>query len=363
MASKYRKGDDVKELQTLLNSNGYSLDVDGIYGPKTQAAYNDYSNRNSNGYVTLKPNTTTPDWSKPADQIGGGNAASNGYSRSYYSSRYSSGSPNLPSSSDAYNELLKYERSRPAAFQSKYEDQIQGLLDRIMNREAFSYDFNADPLYQQMKDRYTQQGKLAMQDAMGNAAALSGGYGNSYAQTVGQQTYQNYMQGLNDVIPELRDAAYQMYTDEGNRMNTNLNTLRGLDDTDYGRYRDTVGDWYNDRDYYNSKYFTLYDREYQAYMDAMAAAAAQAASGGSGGSRGSGSGKSAINYVDAKQFIESEAKKGASKSELNKLVAELKSDYNMNDYEWKNLESYTNILGDGFRKNFDKKKLPNSYEK
>lgn len=289
MASKYRKGDDVKELQTLLNSNGYSLDVDGIYGPKTQAAYNDYSNRSSNGYVTLKPNTTTPDWSKPADQLGGGNAASNGYSGSYYSSRYSSGSPNLPSSSDAYNELLKYEGSRPAAFQSKYEDQIQGLLDKIMNREAFSYDFNADPLYQQMKDRYTQQGKLAMQDAMGNAAALSGGYGNSYAQTVGQQTYQNYMQGLNDVIPELRDAAYQMYTDEGNRMNTNLNTLRGLDDTDYGRYRDTVGDWYNDRDYYNSKYFNLYDREYQAYMDAMAAAAAQAASGGSSGSRGSGS--------------------------------------------------------------------------
>lgn len=283
---KGSSGDDVKNLQELLNRNGYNLDVDGVFGSKTQAAVRDYQAKTGisvdgiageQTYSALMGKTGGKNiWSTPAD-------GSSGWSASY--SSYGSNSPYLPSAKSVYDQLSQYENNRPEAYQSKYQDQINGLLDKILNREAFSYDFNADPLYQQMKDRYVQQGKMAMMDTMGNAAALSGGYGNSYAQTVGQQAYQGYMQGLNDVIPELRNAAYQMYQDEGDRMNTNLGTLRSMDDTDYGRYRDTVSDWYNDRDYYNGKYFNVYDREYQAYMDAMAAAAAQAAKTSSGGSK------------------------------------------------------------------------------
>lgn len=283
---KGSSGDDVKNLQELLNRNGYNLDVDGVFGSKTQAAVRDYQAKTGisvdgiageQTYSALMGKTGGKNiWSTPAD-------GSSGWSASY--SSYGSNSPYLPSAKSVYDQLSQYENNRPEAYQSKYQDQINGLLDKILNREAFSYDFNADPLYQQMKDRYVQQGKMAMMDTMGNAAALSGGYGNSYAQTVGQQAYQGYMQGLNDVIPELRNAAYQMYQDEGDRMNTNLGTLRSMDDTDYGRYRDTVSDWYNDRNYYNGKYFNVYDREYQAYMDAMAAAAAQAAKTSSRGSK------------------------------------------------------------------------------
>ena len=41
------RGDEVKRLQTALNGQGYGLSVDGIYGPKTQAAVRDYQSRNS----------------------------------------------------------------------------------------------------------------------------------------------------------------------------------------------------------------------------------------------------------------------------------------------------------------------------
>lgn len=41
------KGDDVKALQTTLNGLGYSLDVDGAYGPATQAAVKDYQSKNN----------------------------------------------------------------------------------------------------------------------------------------------------------------------------------------------------------------------------------------------------------------------------------------------------------------------------
>lgn len=36
------RGDEVKELQTLLNDYGYSIDIDGIFGSKTEAAVKDF---------------------------------------------------------------------------------------------------------------------------------------------------------------------------------------------------------------------------------------------------------------------------------------------------------------------------------
>ena len=41
-----------------------------------------------------------------------------------------------------------------------------------------------------------KNGRLAMMDSMGRAAALTGGYGSSYAQSAGQQAYQKQMDSL-----------------------------------------------------------------------------------------------------------------------------------------------------------------------
>lgn len=40
------KGDKVKELQTLLNKEGYKLDVDGIFGSGTEVAVRDFQSKN-----------------------------------------------------------------------------------------------------------------------------------------------------------------------------------------------------------------------------------------------------------------------------------------------------------------------------
>src|SRR5574344_1214929 len=110
--------------------------------------------------------------------------------------------------------LDSYAASKPT-YSSKYQDSLNKAMDRILNREKFSYDLNGDMLYQQYKDQYTTQGKMAMMDTMGQAQAMTGGYGNSYAQSVGQQTYQGYLQGLNDKVPELYQLALQKYQQEG----------------------------------------------------------------------------------------------------------------------------------------------------
>ena len=99
-----------------------------------------------------------------------------------------------------------------------YVDQLNSLYDQIMNRKPFQYDLNGDLLYRQMADRYTQLGQQAMRDTMGQAAALTGGYGNSYANQVGNQAYQQYLTALNDNIPQLWDRAYQVYQDQGDQL-------------------------------------------------------------------------------------------------------------------------------------------------
>ena len=108
-----------------------------------------------------------------------------------------------------------------------------------------------------------------MQDTMANAAALSGGYGNSYAATAGNQAYQQYLSQLNNIIPELAQLAYERYQDEITGKRNNLNTLQGLEDAAYGRYRDTVSDWNTERDYLTGRYDTEYSRDYGAYRDSV----------------------------------------------------------------------------------------------
>ena len=92
----------------------------------------------------------------------------------------------------AQSMLQQQMSNKPGQYTSPWHTQLNDTINKILNREKFSYDLNGDALYQQYKDQYTTQGQMAMMDTMGQAAALTGGYGNSYAQSVGQQAYQGY---------------------------------------------------------------------------------------------------------------------------------------------------------------------------
>lgn len=173
-----------------------------------------------------------------------------------------------------YEKTRKLERNKPDEFESKYEDQISDILDNILNRPKFSYtaeDMTNDDLYKMYRDQYMRQGNLAMRDTMGNAAALTGGYGNTYASAAGQQAYDNYVSMLNDKALDFYDRAYQRYNDEGQNLYNQMNVVTGLDNTDYQRYRDTVSDYYNDLNYYNGRYNQEYGYDYGQHQDQVAA--------------------------------------------------------------------------------------------
>ena len=231
-------GDSVKEWQKYLNTQGYSLTVDGIFGDKTLAATKEYQTKNglsvdgivgkntwgAAGYSdintpvsapTIKPAPTAPTYDTTSwDDTQKGKDALGAYN----------------SAKDAVNNY--------GPFQYGNMEQYNAVMDKILNREKFSYDFNGDALYQQYKDKYIKQGKMAMGDAIGQASAMTGGYGNSYAQSVGQQAYQAQLENLNDVIPELYSMALDKYNMEGQDLYNQFGMLSEDYNRAYGEHQD-----------------------------------------------------------------------------------------------------------------------------
>lgn len=98
--------------------------------------------------------------------------------------------------------------------------ELERLYAAITGRPAFSYDPASDPVYNSYAQSYRRRGRLAMRDTMGQAASLTGGYGSSYAQSVGQQQYDSYLQSLGEALPELYGMAWQRYNAEGDALKT-----------------------------------------------------------------------------------------------------------------------------------------------
>lgn len=160
------------------------------------------------------------------------------------------------------------EKEAAPVYKSRYTDALKDNLAKVMSERKFAYNANNDKLFSQYKDSYEKSGRAAMQDTMGNAAALTGGYGNSYAVTAGQQAYNRYMSELNDKIPELEQRAYERYRDDEEAAYKRLNMLIGLENADYGRYRDSVGDYNTNREFeYNKNKDALAQRNWQAQFD------------------------------------------------------------------------------------------------
>lgn len=194
--------EDVKTAQELLNSTGrYNLAVDGIFGEQTNAAVKDYQMQNG---LTVDGVIGPQTWAALA---GGGEQ--------------------LP------------EQETPKTDYETYSQKLEELYDAWTQRDPFSYHVQSDPLYQQYRELYTQQGRLAMEDTLGQAAALTGGYGSTYAQTAGQQAFQNYMQKLNAVVPELYERAYDRYNDQGNRLLQQYQLTQSMADDAYIKQNDS----------------------------------------------------------------------------------------------------------------------------
>lgn len=148
----------------------------------------------------------------------------------------------------AQEALQQLQAQKPQGYTSKYSGQLEGILQELQGKK-FSYDLNGDAFFQSLKDTQQQLAKQAAMDTMGMAAGLTGGYGNSSAQAVANQAYQQGLMSLNDRAMDAYNLALQRFQIEQQGLGDQFNRLAQMESQEYGRYRDTVGDWERERDY------------------------------------------------------------------------------------------------------------------
>ena len=284
MASTYTmvaygsQGGAVKQLQSELNKRGYQLDEDGVFGKKSKAAVRDYQKKNGltmvdgiAGDETWGSLLSAPTAAEQQAAAAAAEEAARPEARVTESTarKLAELEKGYQPSEDvaaarAYRDSVA--AMQPGEYDSGFEDQLQALYDQIAGRESFSYDPEEDETYRRYARLYAAQGAAAMEDTMGQAASLTGGYGSSYAQAAGQQAYDRYLGELAALVPELRQAALAEYRQEGQALTDRYNMLNQQEKAAYDRWQDTVAQWQKALSEAQSSYDDVSAQDEKAYQ-------------------------------------------------------------------------------------------------
>lgn len=200
---------------------------------------------------------------KAYGQYSGGAKGMDGqYSPTYVKPSPAAQNDNVTALYEKYNNL--YGKQNAPTWTPQYQEQINELLGNITNKDAFSYNMNEDPLYQQYRDQYVREGQKAMRGSAAQTAALTGGYGSTYGAIAAQQGYDNYLAQLNDRVPQLEQQAYGKYVDNLADMYNQLGAYQSEENRLYGQYLDAMNQFNTDRDYaFNSMQAAMNQNNYE----------------------------------------------------------------------------------------------------
>ena len=147
-------------------------------------------------------------------------------------------------------------------------EKAAAALEKLRRREPFSYDPETDPLYRQARAGINADALRAMRDAAGEAAAKTGGYGNSYAAAAGSRAYAQQAERLNSLLPQLYSLAYERHNSEGDALRRLYDAEIEADEREYDRARDGADDYRRDRAFYYEAAKNEEDRDYERWSDA-----------------------------------------------------------------------------------------------
>ena len=165
--------------------------------------------------------------------------------------------------SDARTELERFEQTKPADYQSKYQGQIDNVMGKLDDLGSFDYDPAADTAYKQYKNEYTQKAKLANQNAQANASAMTGGYGSSYGTQAGQKAYAATMSDLDNVLDGLTSQNRSEYNTKKSGLEQQLSGLQEAEQNDYSKYQSDLSNWYTNLNYRQNEYNNAYAEKQQ----------------------------------------------------------------------------------------------------
>lgn len=133
---------------------------------------------------------------------------------------------------------------------SEWDAILDSLAQELVNMNYA--DWTQGDQYQALASRYGQQGRMSMQDVLGQISSRTGGLASSYATSAAQQSYNDYM-------AQLEQAAMEMYNVERGDLLEEAQMARQYAEDDYNRYLDEYNQWAANRDF-----------AYGAYRDSVA---------------------------------------------------------------------------------------------
>ena len=242
------RNDEVKRLQQELINQGYdvgSSGADGIYGAKTQAAVKAYQQANNLTVDGIAGNQTqTSLYSKAAQQAPAQQTPAQtespvkGVTQEVYTQMTEQYKPsdnvnNAWAAIESLQQQLKGD--------TKYGEDLDKIVADLMNRPAFQYDVEKDPLFQQMLASQKEAGEKAMEDTVARSAALTGGYGNSWAQSAGQQAYDQQIRAAYDQLPQYYQLAMNAHNMETDDLMRKYSLLSEADQKEFDRLMTEYG--------------------------------------------------------------------------------------------------------------------------
>lgn len=126
-------------------------------------------------------------------------------------------------------------------YDNQYADQIKSALANIQDRKAWNYNADSDQAYQAAKKQYMREADRSSADTMGQYAAMTGGMPSTAAMTAGAQAGDYYKTQLGDQLGNYINQDYQRYVDQLGADYDKLSALSSLEQGDYGKYQDQLG--------------------------------------------------------------------------------------------------------------------------
>ncbi len=136
------------------------------------------------------------------------------------------------------------------SFDYSYDSEMRALIDQILNSNLA--DWKKGDQYAALRDQYAANGEMGMADLLGQVSSRTGGLASSYAASVANQEYSDWMS-------KLEQAAREMYQQDRSDKLNSLGMLSDAYDREYGEYGDKLNQWNTDRNF-----------AYQQAQDALA---------------------------------------------------------------------------------------------
>lgn len=156
----------------------------------------------------------------------------------------------LKRKNQAEQEEQAWRQQAPAAYESRNKETMDALTGQV----GSGYDGSTlAKAYQQYREQATDAAAKSAENAQATAAALAGGYGSSYADSVARQNQAAALEGIASAVPGLRSKALTEYQNEQNGLLAALSGMGTTEALDRSAYGSNLANYYNQLNFLRSQ--------------------------------------------------------------------------------------------------------------